>query len=225
MAHPTHRVARGTRSGPRRSVIRLPLARLLREGDELLEDPSSGGLLRVWWLLVLLTIVCAGVYGAVFGLWHGARLALYVAVKFPLVLLLTSSLTLPFNWITILLLGVPLRFLQVAALTFLTLAIASLVLASLAPVAWLFMLSAPPPTQGARTAHNLLYLMHTTFVGGAGLVGSRALRRSLDRVAGKRAAAAYWLWVASFAFVGGEVAWALRPFVGSVARRRRPPGA
>lgn len=187
--------------------------------EPLLADVAAGrNLWRRWLALAGLMSACAALYGAVFGMWHGPELSFYVAVKLPLVLLATSALTVGFAWMGARALGAPLGLGQVAVLTFLALAIASLLLASLAPVAWLFTFCAPAPGAGARTAHNLLYLLHTAFVGGCGLAGTLALRRGLHRLglAPRTARAVYLLWVATFALVGGEVAWVLRPFVGSI---------
>jgi len=193
---------------------------LLRHGGEpLLDEILAGrGLGRTAARLALAMTLGAALYGAVFGSWHGARLALYVAIKFPLVLFATTALTLLFSWIAARLLGLPLRLAQAAVLTLLALTVASLVLAALAPVAGLFVFCSPPPGPEARTAHNALYLMHTFLVGTAGFAGTRALRRALGRLAAPRGSirAAYALWVFAFALTGGEVAWAFRPFVGSV---------
>ena len=195
-------------------------AGVLRGRDELLAAVLEGrGLGRAWLQLSLVLLAGAALYGAVLGLWHGPRLALYVAIKLPLVLFLTSALTMLLSWVGAALLGLPLRFGQVAVLTFLGLAAASLLLASLAPVAWLFTVSAPPPTEEARTAHNLLYLLHTAFVGGCGLAGTRVLWTAMGRLPEtpwRTRLAVYLLWVLAYAVVGGEVAWVLRPFVGSV---------
>jgi hypothetical protein len=140
-----------------------------------------------------------------------------VAFKLPLVLLLTSAATVPFSWTGAALLGLPLRLGQVAVLTFLALAAGSLLLASLAPVAALFTLCAPAPGTEARTAHNLLYLLHTGLVGGSGLVGVAVLWRGMRALGSRRTVRAVCLvWIAAFALVGGEIAWGLRPFVGSV---------
>ena len=192
---------------------------LSQRRDALLSDVLQGrDLARHWARLCVGMALGAAVYGAVLGQWHGPRLALYVAVKLPMVLLLTSGLTLLLSWILAQLLGLPLRFGQVAVLIFLGLASASVMLASLAPVAWLFTVSAPPPTTAARTAHNLLYLMHTGFVGSSGLAGSFALRQAL-RATGRPPEVVrrvYGSWILAYAFVGGEITWALRPFVGSV---------
>ena len=197
----------------------LSAGRLLRGLDDLLADAVVGRrLARHGWGLAARMAACAALYGAVFGGWHGPRLAGYVALKFPLVLLLTSALTLLFSWLAARLLGLPLRCGQVAVLTFLGLAVASLLLASLSPVAWLFIHCAPAPAPEARTAHNLLYLMHTLFVGGCGLAGTAALWKAMRQLpAPRRTLRTVWIvWVLTYAVVGGEIAWVLRPFVGSV---------
>jgi hypothetical protein len=169
--------------------------------------------------LILTIVVLGATYGAVLGAWHGPKLAAYVAIKIPLMLLVTAAITALFNWIVAALLGVPLRLRQIVGLTLLPLAVTAAVAASLAPVAWLFTHSLPPPSEAQRTLHNLLYLTHTILIAAAGLAGTGALRRALLEVCGADAARAFRIrasWVAVYALVGGEVAWALRPFVGSV---------
>ncbi|HSK79274.1 MAG TPA: hypothetical protein VLQ45_22670 [Thermoanaerobaculia bacterium] len=192
---------------------------LLGGADALLADLLAGRrLLHHWIRLSLGMILCAAVYGAVLGFWHGPRLAAYAAVKLPLVLLLTAALTVGFGWIASALLGLPLRFGQVTVLTFLALATGSALLVSLAPIAWLFTVCAPPPSDEAQTAHNLLYLLHTVFVGGCGVAGTAMLWRAMRGLPAppRTIRTVYGVWIAAFALVGGEVAWALRPFIGSV---------
>jgi hypothetical protein len=192
---------------------------LLHGADRLLTEVIAGrDLLRHWLRLCVAMAACAALYGAVLGSWHGSRLAAYDAVKLPLVLLLTAALTVGFAWTAAAALGLPLRFGQVAVLTFLALCVASLLLASLAPIGLFFNLSAPEPAPAARTAHNLLYLLHTAFVGACGLAGTVALWKAMRRLDAppRTLRAVYAVWVAAFALVGGEVAWVLRPFVGSV---------
>ncbi|MCH9649376.1 MAG: hypothetical protein K0U98_14135 [Deltaproteobacteria bacterium] len=176
-----------------------------------------------WWLETLGVLILGGsLYGAAIGLWHGPKLAVYVAVKLPLLLVLTATLTLALNWMAALLFGLRLEIREVAALAFSALSVAAVVLASLTPIALFFTYTVPIPSVAARTTHNLLYLMHTAFVAASGLVGTAALRGTLRRILRRRGAdpsrafKIYALWVTSFAVVGGEVAWALRPFVGSI---------
>lgn len=209
---------RGRDDGPDNG--KLPGIRaLLRSRGRLLDEVVAGrGLLRIWVGLCLSMMLCAALYGAVLGSWHGSRLSFYVAVKLPLVLLLTSALTMLLSWMGAALLGLPLKFGQVAVLTFLGLAVGGLLLASLATVAWLFTFCAPEPGVKARTAHNLLYLLHTAFVGGCGLSGTVVLWSAMRRLGApiRTLLPVYLLWVLAYALVGGEVAWVLRPFVGSV---------
>ncbi len=193
-----------------------PRAALL---DELARGVDLRGKLA---LTVTAMVAGAGLYGAALGLWRGGVQVAYAAVKLPLVLIVTSTLTMVFNWMTAVLFGLRLRFAQVAALSFLALAAAAVLLASLAPVAWLFSVSVPAPSLEARATHNLLYLLHTVLVGASGLAGVAVLWRTLERVAGdqRRAKKIFAAWVLSFALVGGQVAWALRPFVGSIYHRQ-----
>jgi hypothetical protein len=203
------------------ATLEAPLALLLHGRDRLMDDLAAGRRLgRLWLTLVAVLLPAGGLYGVVLGGWHGGALSLFVALKLPLVLLGTSALTMLFNAFVASLFGLSLRFGQVAVLTLFALAVASLLLASLAPIAWFFTLSVPEPSTAARGTHNLLYLLHTTFVGACGLAGTAVLWRGLVRIrpGAPNLRKAYLAWVVTFALVGGEVAWALRPFVGSVYR-------
>ena len=165
------------------------------------------------------TVVFGAIYGAVLGSWHGGKLAMYVAIKVPLLMLSTAAITALFNWIVAALLGLRMRIAQTFALTLVPLAIASIVAASLSPVAWFFTQALPGPSPAQRTLHNVLYLVHVTLIACAGIAGTSALRRVLTDVCHGdegRARAVRFAWVVVYAFVGGEMAWALRPFVGSV---------
>src|ERR1044072_1843081 len=73
----------------------LPAGRALLPAD--LERRARLG--RPLVRLVLVMTAGAATYGAALGVWHGGRQALYAAVKLPLVLVLTSALTLLFNWL------------------------------------------------------------------------------------------------------------------------------
>lgn len=170
-------------------------------------------------VLLVSIIFCGAIYGAVLGSWHGATLSMYVAVKVPLLMLSTALITALFNWIVAALLGMRMRLAQTFALTLVPLAVASIVAASLAPVAWFFTQSLPGPSPTQRTLHNVLFLVHVAVIAMGGLAGTNALRRALlDACDGNErlARAVRFAWVGVYAFVSGEIAWILRPFVGSV---------
>lgn len=167
----------------------------------------------------LARLVAGGaLYGAVLGSWHGPRLALYTALKLPLLLIATALATAAFQGLIGRALGLSLGAGGALRLSLRGYATTALLLGSLAPVAALFVASAPLPDADGRTAHNLLYLTHVALVAACGLGGLASLRRELGAAAPSPRAArtAFAAWIAVSALVGGELAWALRPFVGSV---------
>jgi len=167
---------------------------------------------------ILVILGCGAAYGAALGAWTGWRLAVYAAVKLPIVLLATAAVTLVFNTAAATVLGSRARLHDVTAVTLGGMAMAALLLASVVPVILLFDVSLPAAGDESRTTHNMLYLLHTVAVGTAGLAGVGVMWRALRTLSGSRRTAVRVLlvWVLSLAAVGGEVAWALRPFVGSV---------
>ena len=180
---------------------------------------QSGRLRRASWAeLVVLTALAAVPYGYIIGYWSSPTLALFTALKFPAVLLLTFALTFPFGWIAARLLGLTLSIGEAARLTTAPLAVAALLLASMTPPALLFTLAIEPPSPAARSTHHALYLFHTGAVALAALFGTRELWQGLRARSSSTSAAlrTYVVWIGVYAFVAGEVAWVLRPFVGSV---------
>lgn len=169
--------------------------------------------------LLATTIVCGALYGASLGEWHGPRLAAYAAVKMPLVLIVTTTITALFNWVIASLFSLPMRLAQVFTVSLVPIAIAAVIAASVAPALALFAVSLPPPTPAQHTVHNILYLLHVSVLAGSGIAGTYKLRDVLATIAdGRRDVATRVLlaWIVAYGIVGGEVAWALRLFVGSV---------
>jgi hypothetical protein len=192
---------------------------LLSRTDRLLRDIVVGHRLRGHLLMLTLVMMTASApYGAVLGLWRSPLMSLYAAIKLPFLLVGTSVVTMSFNWVIARAFSVRLTFMQVAVLTVGALAAASLVLASLTPIAWLFTVCAPQATEDARATHNLLFVTHTALISACGIVGSRTLWQTLVSVSGKGrgAVGTYVAWLVMFGFVAGELGWLLRPFVGSI---------
>lgn len=165
-------------------------------------------------------VLASAIYGPVLAGWRSWQLALYVALKFPLLLIGTASLVMLLNWIVATAFGSGLRFGQVVAATYGALAIACWILLAMAPVAAFFTVAAAPaggPAVAQRMTHHCLLLTQVVLIAGAGLAGNAALRRGLARVVapGCSARRVYWGWIAGFAVVGCQLSWILRPFFGS----------
>src|SRR6186713_3031720 len=103
----------------------------------------------------------------------------------------------------------------------LSLSVASLMLAALAPVALLFVLSVPGPGHPSATPDELyrtaeyVLLFHTVVVGACGLAGNLRLFSLLQRLAPSRAIArrVFASWLLVDGFVGTQLSWIFRPFL------------
>jgi hypothetical protein len=165
-------------------------------------------------------VPACGVYGAIMAGWRSPLLAAYVAVKLPLLFLAATAVVAPFNWIVAAVLGAGLPFRTTVGVAFASMAAASWILLALAPVALLFLLTAVPregtPAE-LRTAHNGILLTHVGILAAAGVAGNASLWGGLRRLVrpGCPVRLLWGAWLAAFAFVGCQLSWILRPFVGS----------
>ncbi|HMP75173.1 MAG TPA: hypothetical protein PKE12_02640 [Kiritimatiellia bacterium] len=170
--------------------------------------------------LVLFIVAASMLYGAVMAGWRSPKLAFYVALKMPVLLLGTTTLVMMLNWMIAGLFGAALSLVQVVALTWSAMAVASFLLLSLAPVALFFTLTSAA-MQGTdaelQFTHNCLLVTHISLIALAGAAGNMALIRGLRRLVPPRCSLTpiYTGWVIAFAGVGCQLSWMLRPFVGS----------
>lgn len=189
-----------------------------QRGEAFFEQVASRrGLLPSIGLAAAVVILGSATYGFTFGLWRSSLLAAYVAIKLPALLVITTSLVMLLNWIVAQLTASGLGFTQVAALTYRAMATASLVLASLAPVSAFMAVACPPPQPNDDLAHNVLLLIHVAFVACAGVYGNSIVLRGMRRLCrpGTPIVRLYFAWLASNVIVGCQLAWILRPFLGS----------
>jgi hypothetical protein len=196
--------------------------------ESLRRDDNLWQLSRV---LFIISVVMAAIYGAAMGatnLLQGADLALswkmlqivVTAVKVPVLFLLTLAIVLPPVYVSNAFVGARLPFRQMLALLLASVTITVTVLASMTTVAFFFALTS--------RSYHFIKLLHVLFFAYAGWVGLAYLVRSLnaimepiERSAANRILARrtpQWLflgWLLLYMFVGTQLAWVLRPFVGA----------
>lgn len=173
-------------------------------------------------LAVFVAVACA-LYGAVLAGWSSPRLAAYVAVKFPLLFFGTTLLVALFNWLSALLFDADLRFRDVLFIAAATMSVLAWVLLALTPVTLFLVWTVAPAPSAAATPealhlpHNIILVLHGALLAIAGLFASlrfhHILRTTLPPACNRSALALFWL--AAYALVGAQLAWILRPFVGS----------
>ena len=173
------------------------------------DAPAGAAVLRHLGLLVVFGLF----YGAVMGSFGGvggqrALQPIYSAVKVPLLLVVTFALSLPSFFVLNTLLGVRDDFPRVLRGLAATQAALTIVLASLAPLTALWYASSADYRQAL--AFNAMVFAAASFA--AQFLLRRWYRPLIARDARHRALMRAWLVI--YAFVGIQMAWVLRPFVG-----------
>jgi hypothetical protein len=171
-------------------------------------------------LSLLVILVGTGLYGAAMGWWRAPLQGLFVAVKFPLIILLTTLGNALLNAMLAPLLGLNLTFRQSVILVLMSFTVAGAVLGSFSPLVGFIVWNAPPMTPGMSSAHgpyNFIQLTHVAVIAFAGIVGNARLGQLLRQLSGSRIAARRVLiaWLAGNLFLGSQLSWILRPFIGS----------
>lgn len=169
---------------------------------------------------ILLIVLGAGCYGATLGLWRSPMQALFVAIKFPLILLLTATFNAGLNGMLAQLLGLNIRFLDSFRLIVMSFATAALILAGFSPLTLFALFNAPAlddTSEAAGKVYSALLLMHVTAIAFAGIAANVKLLRSLESVSGERVRARFILfaWLTGNLFLGSQFVWNLRPFIGA----------
>jgi hypothetical protein len=172
-------------------------------------------------LHVAVIVIGAGLYGAAMGSWRDPQQALYVAAKFPLIILLTTLGNGLLNGMLAPLLGLNIPPRQSAAAILMSFVIASAILGAFSPLIAFLVWNAPPmsPEAISGSAYSAIKLTHVAVIAFAGTAGNVRLFQLLARLGGSRAVALRVLlaWLAVNLFLGSQLSWILRPFIGAPA--------
>jgi len=162
----------------------------------------------------------AGLYGAAMGYWRSPVQAGYNIVKFPLVVIATTLGTSLINGMLAPLLGLNLRFRQSLMLVLMSFTIAAAILGSFAPIVFFIVwntTSLAGQTEIPWAIYNFVQLTQVIIVAFAGVAANVRLFRVLQAVNGSQGVArkVLFAWLAGNLFLGSQLCWILRPFIGS----------
>jgi hypothetical protein len=179
-----------------------------------LEEPNVR-----WFIGYCIAIVLgSSVYGATIGLWRAPFQSVFTAIKFPLLIFLTCIGNGAVNGMLAQVLGSGLSFRQTAFAILMSFAVASLILGGFSPITLFVLYNAPPlGSEHAIVGHSVMLLTHVFVIAFAGVVANRRLFGLLQKVRGHdhTARAVLFSWLAGNLFLGAQLAWNLRPFIGS----------
>jgi hypothetical protein len=165
-------------------------------------------------------VICvgAGVYGITVGIWRAPLQSFYTAIKFPLLIFLTCGGNAFLNGMLAQLLGSGLSFRQTSVAILMSFAIAGIILGGFAPITLFVWFNAPAlGSDRAVLGHSIMLLTHVGAIAAAGVIANRRLLDLLKKVSGRdsTARAVFFSWLAGNLFLGAQLAWNLRPFIGS----------
>ena len=187
---------------------------ILAQADDLLRGRDDAERRTNAWHLLAMIAVFGVFYGAVMGTFGGVRgeralQLLYSGVKVPLLLLVTFALSLPRFFVLNTLLGVRSDFARVLRALIATQAVLTIILASLAPFTGFWYASSG--------AYRPAILFNAAMFGVASVAAQWLLRRWYAPLIARnpRHRLLLRVWLVIYAFVGVQMAWVLRPFVGA----------
>ena len=166
-----------------------------------------------------LIIVGAGLFGAAVGWWRDPWQALYAGVKLPLILFLTAGGNALLNAMLAPLLGLHLHFRQSFLSILASFALAAAILGAFSPLAAFVIWNAPALDAVANnsTIHAGILLLLVAVIAVAGIAANLRLFQLLRSLAGASGVAWRVLlaWLAGNLFLGSQLSWNLRPFIGA----------
>jgi hypothetical protein len=195
------------------------IATLMRGETETISAWSESWNTPRFLLHVAVIISGAGLYGAAMGWWRDPQQAFYVAIKFPLIILLTTMGNALLNAMLAPLLGLNIPFRQSFSAIEMSFTIASAILGAFSPLIVFMVWNAPD--MGAKnfsgSTYNFILLAHVAVIALAGVTGNVRLFQLLAQLGGSRAVAlrVQFAWLAGNLFLGSQLSWILRPFIGS----------
>jgi hypothetical protein len=195
------------------------IGRLLRGETEIISDWSGRWVTGRFLLHLAVIILGAGLYGATMGWWRAPQQALFVAIKFPLIILMVTAGNALINGLLAPLLGLGIRFYQSFSAIVMSFTVTSAILGAFSPVMAFLIWNAPAMTSNisSQPTYRIILLAHVAVIALAGTAGNIRLLQLLVLWSGSRAIAMRVLtaWLTGNLFLGTQLTWILRPFIGS----------
>jgi hypothetical protein len=159
------------------------------------------------------SIVFLALYGAVMGSTHSLWQALSSAAKLPVLFLATLVVCSPTLYFFNVLFGSSQSLTQNVTLILTAITVTAVLLLSFAPIVLFFLLT--------TSGYQFFKLLNVAIFAVSASMGVVFLSQGMAIVSasGKEGSGArrvvMWLWVLVYAFVGSQMAWTLRPFIGA----------
>jgi hypothetical protein len=179
----------------------------------ILEENVIGKILNLSFLLFLFSFF----YGIVMGSYHSLLQAITAGIKLPLLFFLSLLICFPAFFIIQYILGSKLRLSQMIVIILAGMVLTAAIMISFAPVVVFFLLTG--------SNYYFLQLLHISIFILAGIFGMKTVIDALKFACEKKAiyprvgVEVFRFWAFILAFVGIQLAWNLRPFLGDTGKQ------
>ena len=200
------------------NVTTLDLPVLLRGEADRLQFGIEEFRPRQLALYLAVIVIGAGAFGAAMGWWRAPLQALYTGIKLPLAILLTTLGNALLNALLAPLFGLNLRFHQTVLAVLMSGTIACAVLGAFSPLLLFVIWNTPPyGSQASSMAYSAVQVLEVAIIAFAGIAANVRLLQLLTRYSEARLSAMKVLfgWLAGNLFLGAQLCWIMRPFIGS----------
>jgi hypothetical protein len=191
------------------------IEKILRDRYAFFEEIREGiGLQAKMKAMLVSSVTFFALYGAVMGSSHSLLQTLSSAVKLPLLFLATLFVCVPSLYFFSLLFGSNQSLRQSLSVILTAITVTSVLLLSCAPITLFFLLTAP-------SQYQFFKLLNVAIFAISGLMGVVFLYQGIKVVSGSETEGATtrkWVliaWMFVYAFVGSQMAWTIRPFIGA----------
>lgn len=192
----------------------LSLFKVFQNNDEFFEMLSHAEMIRkVVWKQLLVIALFSLVYGMIMGSYNGLLQSLVTGVKIPALILLSLIICFPALFVIQYMIGSTMTVYQMAIVILSGFIVFSTIALSFAPIVAFFMITSEN--------YAFLKLLHVGIFTFSGIFAIRTIIRGLSyscekkNIYPKLGMNIFRIWIVIFAFVSSQLAWNLRPFVGS----------
>ena len=178
---------------------------------EILNDPENS---RKYLITQLLYVVLFSfIYGVIMGSYNGVLQSLVTGIKMPCLIVLSLLICFPALYVVQSMIGSTMTIFQMANIIFAGFFVFSTIALSFSPIIVFFMITSD--------SYSFLKLLHVAIFTFSGIFAVKTIINGLKfscekkNIYPKLGMSIFKIWVVILAFVSSQLAWNLRPFVGS----------
>lgn len=192
----------------------LSLFKVFQNNDEFFEMLDHDDMIRkVVWKQLLVIALFSLIYGIIMGSYNGLLQSMVTGIKIPSLILLSLIICFPALFVIQYMIGSTMTVYQMAVVILSGFIVFSTITLSFAPIVIFFMITSDN--------YSFLKLLHVGIFTFSGVFAIRTIIRGLSYSCEKKniyprlGMNIFKVWIVIFAFVSSQLAWNLRPFVGS----------